>query len=181
MVLMENERPIWFFMFDKPVILLKVWYPYCPVLVMKDRGVQNDSLHLHAHVDYTFCQSVRMPSLIRTVTYPLLTTDGLLIFYLTLVRRKPVYASVLWNLIRLRASKSRNAFSGISYPCVKTVFTHMTVSRGFSQNSKISCPALQKALFWCVIFNFCLFFVYDLNYILRSLMICIPHQILFGW
>ena len=57
----------------------------------------------------------------------------------------------------------------------------MTVPRGFSHISKASCPALQKALFLCVIYNFCLFFVYDLNYIMRSLLICTPHQIFFGW
>ena len=112
-----------------------------------------------------------MLSFVRTITSPLPTTDSLLILYLTLVRRKLVYASVVWNL-RLRTSKCRNTFNGSSWLYVKTVFTHMTVSRRFSQISKASCPAWQKALCLCVIFNLCLFFVYDLNYIMRSLMIC---------
>jgi len=55
---------------------LKCDAPYCPVLVIKDRGVQNNSLHLHAHIDYTFPQSVRMLSLVQTTNYPHPTTDS---------------------------------------------------------------------------------------------------------
>jgi hypothetical protein len=73
---------------------------------IKDLVVQLElKLHLHAHVDYIFSQSVRTWGLMRTVTYSFSTLDRLPIFYLTLVRPKLEYASNVWNSITATDAK----------------------------------------------------------------------------
>ena len=67
---------------------------------IKDIGVLLDyKLHLHAHVDYIFSQSLRTLGLIRTLTYCFSTVDCLLLLYSTVVRPKLEYASVVWNSV----------------------------------------------------------------------------------
>jgi len=56
-------------------------------------------LYFHENVDYPFSQSVRMLSLIRTITYSFSTLHSLLILYIIPVRPKLEYAPTVWNSI----------------------------------------------------------------------------------
>jgi hypothetical protein len=77
---------------------------------IKDLGVLLDSkLYFHAYVDYIFSQSLRTLGLIRTLTIPFL-------LYLTLVRPKLEYATVVW------ISVTSTDVSGSLQPCVKIAF-----------------------------------------------------------
>jgi hypothetical protein len=67
---------------------------------IKDLGVFIDSkLYVHSHVDGIFSQSIKLLGLIRNIIFSFSTLDSLLILYVSLVRPKLQYASVVWNSI----------------------------------------------------------------------------------
>jgi hypothetical protein len=65
---------------------------------IKDLGVFIDSeLHFHNHVDYIFCQCIKLLGLVRAITFPFSSLGSLCMLYCTLIRSKLEYASVVWN------------------------------------------------------------------------------------
>jgi hypothetical protein len=73
---------------------------------IKNHGAQLDSnLHFHTHVDYSFSQSVRMLGLLQNIIYSFSTLDSIRILYLTPVRPKLEYASIVWNSIKSTDAK----------------------------------------------------------------------------
>jgi hypothetical protein len=67
---------------------------------IKDLGVHIDNkLHFHDHVNYIFSQSTRLLGLFRNITFNFSSIESMLRLYITLVRSKLEYASVVWNSI----------------------------------------------------------------------------------
>jgi hypothetical protein len=63
---------------------------------IKDLGVFFDSkLHFHNHVDFIFSECIKLLGLIRSITLRFSSPDCLYVLYVTLVRYKLEYASVV--------------------------------------------------------------------------------------
>jgi hypothetical protein len=67
---------------------------------VKDLGVCLDSkLFFHDHIHFVFSQCIKLLGLIRSATFNYSTLECMFVLYLTLVRSKVEYASVVWNSI----------------------------------------------------------------------------------
>ncbi|KDR18918.1 hypothetical protein L798_06656 [Zootermopsis nevadensis] len=67
---------------------------------IKDLGIFFDSkLQFHNHVDHIFSHCIKLLGLVRTLTFSFSSLDCLYMLYVTLVRSKLEYASVVWNSI----------------------------------------------------------------------------------
>jgi GT2 family glycosyltransferase len=87
--LSRKTNSIHFKYFVKDVLILRA---EC----MKDLGVMADSkLYFHCHVDFVYSQALRKLGLIRCITYNFSSLDSLVVLYITLIRSKPEYASVV--------------------------------------------------------------------------------------
>jgi hypothetical protein len=76
-----------------------VMLPLCTSSI-KDLGVFFDSkLHFHNHVDYIFNECMKLLGIIRSITFCFSSLECLYTLYLTLVRSKVEYASVVWNSV----------------------------------------------------------------------------------
>jgi hypothetical protein len=56
-------------------------------------------LHFHDHVNHIFSDCIKLLGLIRSITLHFSSLECMLRLYITLVRSKIEYASVVWNLI----------------------------------------------------------------------------------
>jgi hypothetical protein len=71
--------------------------------VVRDLGVMLDSeLNFHRHVDYLHSQALKLLGLIRFITYNFSSLNGLKALYITSIRSKLGYASVVWNNLFIR-------------------------------------------------------------------------------
>jgi hypothetical protein len=77
---------------------------------IKDLGVFFDSkLHFHNHVDYIFSECIKLLGIIRSITFTFSSLECLYTLYLTLVRSKLEYASVVWNYNNNNNNKNMEA------------------------------------------------------------------------
>jgi hypothetical protein len=73
---------------------------------LKDlRAMLDSKLHLHRHVDYLHPQTLKLLGLIRFIKHNFSSLDSIKVLYITLIRSKLEYASVVWNNITLASSK----------------------------------------------------------------------------
>jgi hypothetical protein len=64
----------------------------------------DSKLHFHRHVDYLRSQALKLLGLIRVITYNFSSLGSLKVLYITLIRSKLEYASVVWNNLNLADS-----------------------------------------------------------------------------
>jgi hypothetical protein len=57
------------------------------------------NLHFHDHVNFIFSRCVKLLGLVRSITFNFSSLECLLRLYITLVRSKMEYASIVWNSI----------------------------------------------------------------------------------
>jgi hypothetical protein len=84
-------RPELFSTLEKQASLVLITNVNCLIITrtdyIKDLRVLIDlKLHFHNHVDYTLSQAGKLLGLIRSVPFPILSLQGLLIMYITLGR-----------------------------------------------------------------------------------------------
>jgi hypothetical protein len=104
---------------------------------IKDLGVYFDSkLHFHDHVDSIFSECIKLLGLIRSMTYGFSSLECLCTLYITLVRSRLEYASVVWNSI---TSTDANKLERIQQK-----FASVCVYRFFSNVSYAYNAALDK-------------------------------------
>jgi hypothetical protein len=67
---------------------------------IKDLGIFTDTkLHIHNHVNHIFSHCIKLPVLVRSITFTLSSLECLHRLHITLARSKPEYASIIWNSI----------------------------------------------------------------------------------
>jgi hypothetical protein len=72
---------------------------------IKDLGVYIDcKLLFHYHVDFLFPHAMKLPRLIRRITFSFYTIDSLLMLYFALDGSKLEYVSVAWNSVTITDS-----------------------------------------------------------------------------
>jgi hypothetical protein len=65
---------------------------------IEDLGVYIDNkLYFHNHISYHFSQCTKFLGLVRTITFNFSPLECMLRLYITLIRSKLEYVSVIWN------------------------------------------------------------------------------------
>jgi hypothetical protein len=79
----------------------------------------NSKLHFHPHVDYLHSQALKLLGLICLITYNLSSPDSLKVLYITLIRSKLEYSSVVLNNLTLTDSNKleniKRKFANLCY------------------------------------------------------------------
>jgi hypothetical protein len=109
-----------------------LWYDYrlCRSAIARtssimDLGIFFDSkLYFHNHVDFLFCECIKILGLIRSITFRFSSFECLFLLYTALIRPRLEYASVVWNSITSTDSKKLE--------CIQKKFAFVCFYRFFS-------------------------------------------------
>jgi hypothetical protein len=97
---------------------------------VKDLRVYLDSkLHFHDHVNSIFSQCIKLLGLIHCAAFNFSTLECMLTLYITLVRPKIEYASVVWNFVTSTdANKLERIQRKFMAPCFRRFFPQVNYS-----------------------------------------------------
>jgi hypothetical protein len=104
---------------------------------VRDLGVFIDAkLHFHDHINYIFSHCIKLLSIVGSITSNLSSLECILRLYITLVRSKLEYASVVWNSITSAdANKLESVQQRFAALCFNSFFpkVHYCYSRALEE------------------------------------------------
>jgi hypothetical protein len=125
--------------FSRKTNLLIYDYKLCQSSITRtdsitDLGIFLDSkLHFHTHVNHVFSCCIKLLGLVRSITFTFSSLDCMHRLYITLVRSKLEYGSVVWNSITsTEANKLERIQLKFASVCFYRFFPHVPYSYTFA-------------------------------------------------